>query len=240
VIRVRKYLLLNLVLVLALGCSESSSTVPVTAPITSAPSLSPEVIDSSPKPILVRVPDVIGLQATKGKQQLEGADLFVSVVERYSSQPSGTILDQSERAGSKLEEGNTIKITVAKSFPRVPNLVGRSLDYARRTLKDPGFDVRVTHETSSQRKDSVIRMSPSPGTEARPHRDDRDSEASPGPALGRRRRWRLHPWLLSLPSSGFGLRLRRRLGRRAKVHGHSDGHGVRSVRSRFRQRRSRV
>jgi resuscitation-promoting factor RpfB len=182
-IRVRKHLLLTAVLVLAIGCSDDSPVnVPVTSPTTSTPSPSPEVIESSPEPALVRVPDVVGLRVANGQQQLEDASLFVSVVERYSNQPSGTILDQSERAGSKAEEGNTVKLTVAKSFPRVPNVVGRSLDYARRTLTDRGFEVRVTHETSSQRKDSIIRMSPSPGTEARPGRTVTIVVAKPAPA----------------------------------------------------------
>ena len=179
----RKRLLLTAVLVLAIGCSEDPPVeAPAAPPTSSTPSPSPEVIESSPKPALVRVPDVVGIRLANGQRQLERVDLSVVVAERYSSQATGTILDQSERAGSKVEEGNTIKLTVAKSFPRVPNLMGRSLDYARRTLKDQGFDVRVVHETSSQRKDSVIRMSPSPGTEARPGRTVTIIVAKPAPA----------------------------------------------------------
>jgi hypothetical protein len=80
-------------------------------------------------------------------------------------------LGQSEPAGSSVELGGTVTLTVAKTLPKIPHVIGKTLANAKRALKNAGFEVgKVTQQTSSKSKGTVISQSPSGGTPARPGR----------------------------------------------------------------------
>jgi beta-lactam-binding protein with PASTA domain len=97
--------------------------------------------------------------------------------------PAGRVLQQSPRAGSRIEVGGTISLTVAKPLPKVPSVVGKTLANAKSALAKAGFKVgKVTQQTSSQQKGTVISQSPASGTSARPGRAVSLVTAKPAPA----------------------------------------------------------
>jgi hypothetical protein len=134
------------------------------------PSPPPPSPSSTPTEETVRVLNVRGERASRAERTLENAGFVVVTSQRFSNQPSGTVLGQEPPAGARIDDGSTVALTVAKSYPRIPNVVGSKLPQARRALARDDFDVRVRRQTSSAAKDSVISQSPSGGTEARPGR----------------------------------------------------------------------
>jgi HD-GYP domain-containing protein (c-di-GMP phosphodiesterase class II) len=92
----------------------TSTPPPSPKPSPTAPSEPP-----SPEPPPVEtatVPDVVGMSLGDGTAALEDAGFEVVVVKEWSSDPSekNTITKQSEPAGSELEIGSTVTITVTK------------------------------------------------------------------------------------------------------------------------------
>jgi serine/threonine-protein kinase len=162
--------------------AEAGSPSPATS-ATTTPSPTP-----SPTPETESVPDVDGNSVDDATSELEAAGFSVSVETRLTnSAPKDTVLSQSEPAGSVLELGETVTLTVAKPFPKIPRVVGKTLANAKHSLKNAGFEVgKVTQQTSSQRKGTVISQSPDGGTSARPGREVSlvTAKAKPAPSSG--------------------------------------------------------
>ncbi|MFE2459055.1 Stk1 family PASTA domain-containing Ser/Thr kinase [Streptomyces sp. NPDC059402] len=93
----------------------------------------------------IDVPDVTGDDLEDAKAELTEAGLKVKVAdERVNSQyDSGQVARQTPDAGGRAAEGDTVTLTLSKG-PRmieVPDVVGDSVDDAKRKLEDAGFDV---------------------------------------------------------------------------------------------------
>ena len=159
---------------------------------------------SPPTPETVSVPDVTGNSVVDATSELEAAGFGVFVETKLTnSDPKDTVLSQSEPAGSLLELGGTITLTVAEPLPKIPNVVGKTLANAKRALTNVGFEVgKVTQQTSSKSKGTVISQSPDAGTSVRPGRT-----VSLVTQSLRRAVEQLHAGLLALPATGIGLRL---------------------------------
>ena len=97
-------------------------------------------------PARVSVPALAGssLDAARGAVSAAGLTLG-SVTDEYSTQPQGTVLSQSAAAGSEVDEGTSVDVTVAVSTPQgePPAVVGQDVEAARTELEDKGFTVRV-------------------------------------------------------------------------------------------------
>ena len=65
----------------------------------------------------VVVPDVTGHSQQDAQHDLQGRGLNTHVVEVASSQPSGTVVAQSPPAGSKVQQGATVRLNVARKAP---------------------------------------------------------------------------------------------------------------------------
>jgi beta-lactam-binding protein with PASTA domain len=65
----------------------------------------------------VVVPDVTGHSQQDAEHDLQGRGLNVHVVDVASSQPSGTVVAQSPPAGSKVQQGGTVRLNVARHAP---------------------------------------------------------------------------------------------------------------------------
>lgn len=63
------------------------------------------------------VPDVTGLSQQDAEHDLQGRGLNVHVVDVASSQPSGTVVAQNPPAGSKVQQGGTVRLNVARHAP---------------------------------------------------------------------------------------------------------------------------
>ncbi|MEV8125524.1 Stk1 family PASTA domain-containing Ser/Thr kinase [Streptomyces sp. NPDC085944] len=93
----------------------------------------------------IDVPDVTGDDLEDAKSELTEAGLKVKVAdERVNSEyDSGQVARQTPDAGGRAAEGDTVTLTLSKG-PRmieVPDVVGDSVDDAKRKLGDAGFDV---------------------------------------------------------------------------------------------------
>ncbi|MGW4545646.1 Stk1 family PASTA domain-containing Ser/Thr kinase [Streptomyces violaceorubidus] len=93
----------------------------------------------------IDVPDVTGDALDDARAELEGAGLKVKVAdERVNSEyDSGQVARQTPEPGGRVAEGDTVTLTVSKG-PRmieVPDVVGDSVDDAKRKLEDAGFEV---------------------------------------------------------------------------------------------------
>jgi hypothetical protein len=146
--------------------AEAGSPSPATS-ATTTPSPTPD-----PTPETESVPDVDGDSVNDAVSELEAAGFSVSVETRLTnSAPKETVLRQSEPAGSLVEPGEGITLTIAEPLPKIPKVVGKTLANAKRALRNAGFEVgKVRKKTSNQRKGTVISQSPDARDSARPGR----------------------------------------------------------------------
>ncbi|MGR8011057.1 Stk1 family PASTA domain-containing Ser/Thr kinase [Streptomyces hypolithicus] len=117
----------------------------------------------------VEVPDVTGESVADARAELEDAGLTVQVRPGRitSRQDAGSVARQSTAAGARLAEGDTVTLTVSKG-PRmiaVPDVVGDSVDEAKKTLREAGFQVEVDRPFLSF-GDEIARQSVEAGEEA--------------------------------------------------------------------------
>jgi resuscitation-promoting factor RpfB len=124
----------------------------------------------SPQPELAKVPAVMKLSVNQARSRLHAAGFIVLVVAKYSQQAPGTLLAVSADAGSKKKVGSSVSVTVAKSYPTVPNVIGLSQAKATSKLKSAGYNVVVNKQESSQTSGTVISVDPATGTDRLPGR----------------------------------------------------------------------
>lgn len=116
----------------------------------------------------------VGLDAEKAKNKAEKAGLSVTVEkendddlnEKYKE---GLVSSQSREPGSVMHYGDEITLYESKGdenlLPKVPYVVGKSVDEAKSALTDEGFNnTEITVKESELPKDTVISQSVKDGT----------------------------------------------------------------------------
>ena len=124
----------------------------------------------------IRVPDVVGLTEDEAVEELEAAGFAVETEERPSQKEEGEVIKQDPQARDRLEEGETVTITVSTGARQVevPDVEGMTLPEATETIEDAGLKVgEVTRVESEEEPGTVLEQSPVPETEV-----DVDSEVS--------------------------------------------------------------
>jgi len=124
-------------------------------------------------PETAAVPDVRRHSLEEARFMIEQIRLIVGEVREAYDQdvPSGFILKQDPAPGASAERGTPVNLTVSKGQQTLvlPDLVGRSLDDARRMLQDLGITLRQVIQVS--RSDAppgqVVAMTPAAGTRIR-------------------------------------------------------------------------
>jgi eukaryotic-like serine/threonine-protein kinase len=112
------------------------------------------------------VPSVVGEQLDRALADLQDSKLKGRPLQVESDKPQGEVVSQSPTAGATLQQGKTVTLRVSKG-PQpiaVPNVIGSSFETAQSTLLGRGFAVSRVDVKSDQPKDTVIGMSPGPGT----------------------------------------------------------------------------
>jgi serine/threonine-protein kinase len=112
------------------------------------------------------VPSVVGEPLDRALADLQDSKLKGRPVQVESDKPQGEVVSQSPTAGATLEQGKTVTLRVSKG-PQpigVPNVIGSTFETAQSTLLGKGFAVSRLDVKSDQPKDTVIGMSPGPGT----------------------------------------------------------------------------
>jgi len=121
-------------------------------------------------PEMIVVPDVRRRSLEDARFAIEQLRLDVGEIrETYDqSVPSGFILEQDPAPGASVALGSLVNLTVSKGQQAIelPDLVGRSLDDARKVLQDLGVTLRQVQQVPRDdvSPGQVISMSPSGGT----------------------------------------------------------------------------
>ncbi|MER7456536.1 Stk1 family PASTA domain-containing Ser/Thr kinase [Micromonospora sp. NPDC126480] len=116
------------------------------------------------------VPDVVGKEFDLAATDLTDAQLkVVKGATRYDdSLPEGVVVATDPKPGTEVKPGDEVTVILSKGRApvSVPNLVGKSLDEARRTLARLGLVLvePPTVKESDKPKDEVLGQSPADGT----------------------------------------------------------------------------
>jgi serine/threonine-protein kinase len=120
----------------------------------------------------VPVPNVVGLKQNRAINLIENAELEATVEEEFSDRPAGEVLDQDPNAGTKIQKGESVTITVSAGIEqvKVPKVVGKDVATAIQALDDAGLNAQTKPVFSQQPVNTVTKQNPKAGTEV-----DRDS-----------------------------------------------------------------
>jgi serine/threonine-protein kinase len=120
-------------------------------------------------PEQVEVPDVIGLSRDSAQDSLRGEGLKVVVREESSDEPEDEVIAQDPTAGTEVDAGSRITITVSSGPEQVnvPELVGLSAAEARRELRAAGLEPaeRSTPVDAADQDGVVVDQEPEVGAE---------------------------------------------------------------------------
>jgi serine/threonine-protein kinase len=114
----------------------------------------------------VAVPKLVGLQRADAEAQLKAAGLVADVAEQESTQPPGTVMEQDPPSGTSVDKGATVKLTVAKERPVVPDVTTNhpTEEEATAILEKAGFKVQVRTRPDPANVGRVSDQSPVEGT----------------------------------------------------------------------------
>ena len=94
----------------------------------------------------VPVPNVVGIEKKLAVGAIERANLKPKVKETTSDTvPSGIVIDQNPRGGTRISKGETVLIAVSTGIAQVnvPQVTGKTVTDAIQILKDAGLDVQT-------------------------------------------------------------------------------------------------
>ena len=92
------------------------------------------------------MPNFVGMQKSTAAQMAASDHLTVKYVSASNStEPAGTVLNQSPAKNTLVTSGETVTLTVSTAPPEVPlpNVIGSTISSARQTLQAAGFKVVV-------------------------------------------------------------------------------------------------
>jgi beta-lactam-binding protein with PASTA domain len=113
----------------------------------------------------VAMPDVTGLAAADAVRALQARGLQPKLQQIASSQPPGTVVGQSPKAGKRAKRGTAATLQVAKgrTAVAVPDVTGSSQQQAVATLEQAGFKATIAQVPSSQSAGTVVAQHPAAG-----------------------------------------------------------------------------
>jgi eukaryotic-like serine/threonine-protein kinase len=124
------------------------------------------IVQVSTGPKKVKVPSVTNQTQTQAQTTLTNDGLTTSVkTDPNSTQPEGTVVKQSPAAGTSVNPGATVTITVSGGGVKVPDEIGQSLQVAAGALTADGLNYQETYvpATGSTTPGTVVGMKPGPG-----------------------------------------------------------------------------
>jgi len=121
-------------------------------------------ISSGPKP--VSVPDVTGQSQDAATAALANAGLKISTSEQESTRDPGTVIAQNPQAGTTVDPGTLVVVTVARAVKQipVPPVTGQDLASARSKLSGRGLRTSVSRQDVTDRADDGKVVSQDPGS----------------------------------------------------------------------------
>ncbi|MEA2426899.1 MAG: eukaryotic-like serine/threonine-protein kinase [Thermoleophilaceae bacterium] len=120
-------------------------------------------------PPQIAVPSVVGQQKADARKQLEDAGFSVSVQSEFSTAPKNEVTKQSPVAGTQVDKGSPVTITVSKGPEQVvvPDVTGQDVKAARATLRAAGFKVKTVKQKQVGGNNTVTSQTP-PGNAKAP------------------------------------------------------------------------
>jgi serine/threonine-protein kinase len=114
----------------------------------------------------VEVPRLTGLQRNEAEQQLSSLGLTAEVTEEESTSAPGTVTKQDPAAGTSVDKGAAVKLTVAKERPEIPDVTtgNPTVEEATQTLEEAGFKVATDPRPDPALAGRVIDQRPEAGT----------------------------------------------------------------------------
>jgi eukaryotic-like serine/threonine-protein kinase len=121
-------------------------------------------------PEQVSVPDVVGLSRSSAESEIEDSGLKAAIEEQDSDKPKDEVISQSPTAGTRIERGERVTITISRGKAKVdvPDVEGLSAADAARVLRTAGLHpARRTRSVDNQDDDGVvIEQRPTGGSQA--------------------------------------------------------------------------
>jgi beta-lactam-binding protein with PASTA domain len=112
------------------------------------------------------VPNVIGLRSGAATARIHDRDLDVLPRAGQSNRPPDVVFAQKPGAGTRLDEGQTVTISISSGRLAVPDVVGLPLKDAQQQLTAKGFENEVKRVASSRPKGIVAAQAPVAGVTA--------------------------------------------------------------------------
>ncbi len=112
----------------------------------------------------VTVPTVVGLSQAAANAALTGAGLKVSTTVENVAGTAGQVLSSNPPAGSTVDVGTTVTITVVSGQQQVPDVLQQQYAQAAQTLQAAGFTVNEVQQPDSTPAGTVIDENPPGGT----------------------------------------------------------------------------
>jgi eukaryotic-like serine/threonine-protein kinase len=105
-------------------------------------------------------PNLGGLTEADARTNLEavGLKMMVAARELDANAKEGTVISQTPKPGEPVGDDRAVQLTFALAMPKPPDVVGKSLEEARKALENAGFDVKVAAAVASKTapKDTVV------------------------------------------------------------------------------------
>lgn len=142
----------------------SGSSQPITTPI---------VLQIGDGPRQVTVPNLVGSSESEARSIVEQLNLRLVSVPGDSDLPTGQIISSSPDAGTVVEQGSTVQVTVSRgNMMVVPDLRGQTPQQAGARLRDAGWDSTLNQTTrgvplGSPDDGKVLSQQPASGTKIR-------------------------------------------------------------------------
>ena len=119
----------------------------------------------------VAVPDVVNLPLEQAQKEVEDAGFDVDTTsEERDDVEANTVVAQTPEGGSKAKEGSEVLLTVAQAPGEIvlPDVKDKSVDTAKRLLREAGFENFAEEEEASDEIDEglVTRTDPGAGSSA--------------------------------------------------------------------------
>ncbi len=139
----------------------SGSTVPIHSTVALT-------ISKGLKPVVV--PDITSEVVSDATGELHGRNLVLAIAERDQSDQiaAGVVLSQSPAAGTPVDPGSTVSVTVSAGPPQlvVPSVAGRSAADATSALQDAGLQTNIEYVVdASADAGTVLKQSPQKGVQ---------------------------------------------------------------------------
>jgi serine/threonine-protein kinase len=123
-------------------------------------------------PKLVKVPILVETRRSVAVQRIRSLGLLPSVSEQTSPAPAGQVIRQAPSAGSRIEPGSTVSITVSEGEEKatVPNVIGKLRPDAVAAVREFGLTPSVSEQETEvpSKVGRVTDQFPPPGSEVDP------------------------------------------------------------------------